>query len=59
MDSLLNGPAFVKIFVYETDLISRMPVGYRLLINIDIDGNYFLCHFVKIETRIKKQESRQ
>ena len=44
MNSFLDNPAFIKIFIYITNLVSRVPVGDTLLININIYGDYFLRH---------------
>ncbi len=46
VNSLLDYPAFIKIFVYKAYFVGRMTVGNRLLINIDIYSYYFLRHDV-------------
>jgi len=44
LDALFYRPPLIKEFVYILYFVSRMAVGYGLLINVYVHCNYFLCH---------------
>ena len=48
MDNLFYRPAVIQVAVYVANFVRGMPVGYGLLINVDIYGDNFLCHIYRV-----------
>ena len=62
VDHLFYRPAFIQEAVYEAYFVGGVPVADRLLININVYRNNFLCHdriFSPKVGKVRKSESKR